>query len=168
VRKLEQSIPSRTAVPTALAKNLSLARAAKGFTQTDLAKAAGGSPATIAQLEVGEGDPRLSTIIDLATALDTSPMLLLMGEDELGAIANISNADSLLSDDQVQQMRRLVSSGLLKQRLQAGKLGAIVAQGAGLSAVGAAIGSGLLPGIGTAVGAAIGAYLIARSIKRED
>ena len=110
------------------------------------------SRATIAQLEGGDGDPRLSTIVDLATALGTSPILLLMGEDELRAIVTVPRTDNLLSDEEVEQMRRMVASGLQKQRLQAGKLGANAARAAGLSVViGAAIGSGLIPGIGTAV-----------------
>ena len=158
----------REAAKATLAKNLSLARSANGLTQMDLADAASVSRATITQLEGGDGDPRLSTIVDLATALGTSPILLLMGEDELRAIATVPRTDNLVSDEEVEQMRRMVASGLQKQRLQAGRLGADAARAAGLSAVGAAIGSVLMPGIGTAVGAAVGAFLLARRAERRD
>lgn len=159
--------PQREAVKATLAKNISLARAANGMTQMDLADASTVSRATIAQLEGGDGDPRLSTIVDIATALGTSPMLLIMGEDELRAIATVPRNANLLSDVAIDQMRRMVASGLQKQRLQAGRLGADAARAAGLSAVGAAIGSVLMPGIGTAVGAALGAFLLARHAERE-
>jgi transcriptional regulator with XRE-family HTH domain len=158
----------REAAKATLAKNLSLARSANGITQMELADAASVSRATIAQLEGGEGDPRLSTIVDLATALGTSPILLLMGEDELRAIAAVPRLATLLSDEEIDQMRRWVASGLQKQRLLAGRLGADAARAAGLSAVGAAIGSVLIPGIGTAVGAAFGAFLLARRAERRE
>ena len=158
----------RDAAKATLAKNLSLARSARGLTQTELASASAVSRATIAQLEGGDGDPRLSTVVDLATALDTSPLFLLMGEDEIRAIASVRRPESLVSDEEVEQMRRMLSSGLGKQRLQAGKLGADAARAAGLSVVGAAIGSALFPGIGTAVGAAVGAFLMARRAERDE
>jgi transcriptional regulator with XRE-family HTH domain len=158
----------RLAAKATLAKNLSLARTASGLTQMELAEAASVSRATIAQLESGDGDPRLSTVVDLAAALGTSPILLLMGEDELRAIVNVSRTDNLVSADEVEQMRRLVASGLKKQRLQAGRIGADAARAAGLSAVGAAIGSVLMPGVGTAVGATVGAFLMTRRAKQQD
>lgn len=158
----------REAAKVTLAKNLNLARTAGQLTQMELAEAATVSRATIAQLEAGDGDPRLSTIVDLATALGTSPVLLLMGEDEMCAIASVQLNDNLVSADEVEQMRRMVASGLKKQRLQAGRLGANAARAAGLSAVGAAIGSVLMPGIGTAVGAAVGAFLMTRRAEDQD
>lgn len=151
----------RDAAKTTLAKNLVLARSACDLTQAALAEAATVSRATIAQLESGEGDPRLSTISDVATALGTSPVVLLLGEEELSALVKVTShaPEDLVSEADVEKMRRLVASGLRKQRLEAAALGATAARAAGLSAVGAAIGSVLLPGIGTAIGAAIGALL---------
>lgn len=158
-------LTNRVAATATVAKNVALARSAASMTQAVLALAAGVSRATIAQVESGDSDPRLSTLIDIATGLGTSPVLLLLGEDELRALVEVTRdgARSLLSDAEVGRTRRLLSSGLRKQRLQAGDLGAAAARAAGLSAVGAAIGTVLLPGIGTAMGAAIGTFLLARA-----
>lgn len=76
------ALVERETLSTTLAKNVMLARKAQsGMTQEELARASGVSRATIAQLEGGDesNDPRLSTIVSLARALDTSPFLLLMG-----------------------------------------------------------------------------------------
>jgi predicted transcriptional regulator len=45
------------------------ARAAKGWTQTDLARAIGVQQPAIAKLESGDRDPRLSTMVAVCTAL---------------------------------------------------------------------------------------------------
>lgn len=45
------------------------ARAAKGWTQTDLARAIGIQQPAIAKLESGERDPRLSTMVSVCQAL---------------------------------------------------------------------------------------------------
>ncbi len=160
----------RDAAKATLAKNLVLARNACDLTQAGLAEVASVSRATVAQLESGDGDPRLSTVVDISTALGTSPVLLLLGAEELKALVKITRdaPPDLVSDADVEKMRRLVSSGLRKQRLQAGELGASAARAAGLSAVGAAIGSALLPGVGTAIGAAIGAFIGSRSAEADD
>ena len=65
----------------------------------------------------------------------------------------------------MEEMRRLISSGLGKQRIQAAAMGAAAASVAGLSIAGAAIGSVLMPGIGTALGGVLGGIL---AKKRED
>ncbi len=152
---------NREVVKATLAKNVALARSAASFTQAELAEAAGVSRATIAQIESGAGEPRLSTLVDIATALGTSPVLLLIGKNELDALISVTgNAPvELLSEEEVEKMKRLIASGLRRQRLQAAELGASAARAVGLSAVGAAIGSVLLPGVGTAIGAGIGAFL---------
>ncbi|MCH8535386.1 MAG: helix-turn-helix domain-containing protein [Flavobacteriaceae bacterium] len=150
-----------------LAKNLVLARNATDLTQSNLAQIANISRATIAQIESGEGDPRLSTIIDIATSLGISPVLLLIGEDELNALINLVKEyeEENISDEDKEKMEFLLSTGIKKNKIKAAKIG--IAATAGLSSVGAAIGSVLLPGIGTIVGASFGA-LVSKNFKGKD
>ena len=154
-------------VQDTLARNLSAARSALGMSQDQLAAAAGVSRATVYQLEGGstaKGDPRLSTVVSLSSALGISPVFLLLGRDELDAIAEVpkrtemKDVRSHLSADELETMRRLLRSGVAKNRAKAVEMGAAAATTAGVSAgaiAAAAIGSGILPGIGTAIAAAI-------------
>jgi transcriptional regulator with XRE-family HTH domain len=145
-----------------LAKNLVAARAAAGLTQHELAEAAGVSRATIAHLETGVSDPRLSTLVDLATAMGVPALLLLVGAREAQALVDlpegIEEERPFVSDSIVEKMRRRVASGMLRDRLLAARLGAsVVPEGDSLSArVSAAIFSAILPGPGTLTGAAFG------------
>jgi transcriptional regulator with XRE-family HTH domain len=151
-----------------LARNLFAARTAMNMSQDQLAEAAGISRATVVQLESGEGDPRLSTLAALATALTVSPVFFLFGAAELNAIANMRAGGeaklvrSHISKEEQDIMRHLLRSGLPKNRTRAVKMGASAAVAAGLTAgaiAGAAIGTAALPVIGTAIGAALGSLL---------
>jgi transcriptional regulator with XRE-family HTH domain len=163
---LPQELPFEAARDT-LARNLSVARSALGMSQDQLAEAAGVSRATIIQIEAAEGDPRLSTISGVSVALGVSPVFLLLGLDELDAIVNLpesSGAERIkenLSSDELETMRRLLRSGIAKNRTKAVAMGASAATAAGLAGAlaGAAIGTSLLPGIGTAIGAALSAWV---------
>lgn len=53
-----------------LARNITRLRVSRGWTQEHLAKASGVSRATIAQIESGHSDPRMSTLMNLACAFD--------------------------------------------------------------------------------------------------
>src|SRR5260221_2115723 len=93
--QLSQIIPAKEAPPqesidSILAKHLVAARITPGLTQHDLAAAAGVSRATVAQLETGYSDPRLSTVVDLARALRVSPLVLLAGIPEVQALAELA------------------------------------------------------------------------------
>lgn len=141
-----------------LAKNLLVARLAAGLTQQQLAGAADVSRATIAQIEAGLSDPRLSTIVQLSNAIGISPVLLLSGELEVSALAglaqktNKSPDDLAVSPQDQRRMAQLAGTGMLRDRVRAAKFGAAIAQASGSSPsaiVGAAIGSAIQPGDGT-------------------
>lgn len=174
------SLPVEEAQDT-LARNLSAARCAHGMSQDQLAMAAGVSRATVNQLEGGstaKGDPRLSTVVSLSYALGISPVFLLLGRDELDAIAEapkraeMKEVTSRLSADDLDTMRRLLRSGVAKNRAKAVEMGATAATTAGISAgaiAAAAIGTGILPGVGTAIGAAIAvSWLAYKKIRNSD
>lgn len=65
----------RTAVARAVAVWLCRYRAEHGLTEAQLAKRVGLRPATIARLELGEGEPKISTLLRLSTALGV-PLVL--------------------------------------------------------------------------------------------
>jgi transcriptional regulator with XRE-family HTH domain len=151
-----------------LAKNLVVARVVAGVTQQALADAAGVSRATVAQLETGYSDPRLSTIVELATALGIPPILLLLGKPEalaLSAFFEKPSSDLSVNAGDVARMRRLVETGMLKDRLRAALVGASAARDSGeegsIAAVSAAIFSAIHPGPGTVAGMLLGRLLSA-------
>jgi transcriptional regulator with XRE-family HTH domain len=166
-------------VQDTLARNLSAARGAIGLSQDQLASAAGVSRATVNQIEGGasaKGDPRLSTLVSLAAALGISPVFLLLGRSELDAIAEAPKSKeakdvrSHLTSEELETMRRLLRSGLAKNRTKAVEMGTTAAVTAGVTAgaiAAAAIGTTLLPGIGTALGAALAVGWLAKK-KRDD
>ena len=157
-----------------LARNLVAARTALEVSQDVLATKASVSRATVIQIEGGEGDPRLSTLVSLADALGVSPMFLLLGREDLEALSALRNTEELpivldgLSEQDIEMMRRLLHSGISRNRNKAIKMGtaAALATGAAASTLSAvAIGSILLPGIGTAIGAVLGGIMAS---KRRD
>jgi DNA-binding XRE family transcriptional regulator len=146
------------------------------MSQEQLAIAAGVSRATINQLEGAEGDPRLSTLAALAAALDVSPVFLLLGRDELNAIAKAPSSKEAkdvqnhLMPGDLETMRRLLRSGVAKNRTKAVAMGSAAASAAGVDSrtlAAAAIGTALLPGIGTAIGVALAAAWLTRKMDKD-
>jgi transcriptional regulator with XRE-family HTH domain len=141
-----------------LKQNLAIARQVRKLTQEELAIMSGVSRTTIIQLEDGKGDPKLTTIVDLADALGISPVLLLIGKEEMLAILAVAqnppNA-ATAAEAQLETMSQLLQAGLGRSsRARAAMPGPV--NGA---AIGAAVGSMLLPGMGTAIGAMLGSFL---------
>ncbi len=172
----EAAAAERESISARLAKNLVAARLIAELTQFELASASGVSRATIAQLEAGDGDPRLSTVVDLAGALGIPPTVLLLGTEDLvvldalvparadtppGAAAASRPLDVPHAD--LARMRHLVGSGMLKDRYRAAQLGAEVARRGGLGEAPTPMIVGLLsamiPGRGTLIGAMVGQAL---------
>ncbi len=151
---------------SSLGTNLALAREAAQLTQADLATRAGTSRATIAQIESGEGDPRLSTIGAIAEALGIGTFVLLLGKPDVERLAAlIENRQQLAADapanEQQALMDELAGSSLPADQRRAARMASEIAASQGYlgvgAGVGAAIGSMLLPGIGTVLGAFLGA-----------
>jgi transcriptional regulator with XRE-family HTH domain len=161
-------VPARRESPDSiLAKNLVAARVIAGLTQHDLAAAAGVSRATIAQLETGFSDPRLSTVVDIARALGIAPIVLLSGTEEVEALAKLTidqvDGRPAVPPADLARMRDYVASGMLKDRVRAARVGATVARGGTDAPAGVAVTAGVFsatsPGRGTVVGAQLGRLL---------
>ena len=71
----------------ALAQNLKVARKATDKHQEDLLGPNVSTRITISKIESEAGDPRLSSLVSLATTLGVSPILLLITGDELMELA---------------------------------------------------------------------------------
>lgn len=159
----------REILTTQIAKNLILARHALGVTQEALAHESGVSRATIAQIESGTSDPRITTLADIARALGISPALLLLRPADLATLfkfvrkSEVDHVLQSLAPGRVDNMNRLRQSGLQKDLLAAALAGAEAARSAGYRSpgaiVGAGIGSAIDPGLGTAVGTLLGVVL---------
>jgi transcriptional regulator with XRE-family HTH domain len=165
--------PSHESPDAVLAKNLVTARIAAGITQQELADASGISRATIAQIETGYSDPRLSTIVELARAMDLPAILLLIGLPEATALARVLDRAAsyrpLIDSRDVARMKQYVASGMLKDRLRAAMIGATAVKTFSqkdLARVSAAIFSGILPGAGTEFGALLGEVMAESNAKR--
>jgi DNA-binding XRE family transcriptional regulator len=141
-----------------VAQNLHFARSALDMTQQELADGSGVSRATIAQLEAGVGDPRLSTLELLAAALHVPAHFLLLDQASFRALAELASGTSASGKgeggDAVVRVLR-VGGALSRQR--AASLGVDMAREAGLTTdahrVGAAIGAARLADRGITLGA---------------
>jgi len=161
-----------------LARNLHLARKGAKMTQVELAEEAGVARSQITSVEMGDADPKLSTLTALATALGIGPSLLLLDEKELqnwlklhSGLAEEINAtlETVVSKEELYEIRRLAQSELRKRQyksyeiemkdtglLKTIKSTGVTAESAGKALVIAAICAPLVPIVGPVVGAALG------------
>ncbi|MBW8066338.1 MAG: helix-turn-helix domain-containing protein [Ferrovum sp.] len=161
-----------------LARNVAAGRNALNLTQQQLADQAQVSRTTIIQIEAAEGDPRLSTLVNIALVFGLPTAFLLFGKDEILVVAEAPSSQhaqrirETLTDEDIAKMRRLLGSGINKSQAKAAAIGASAAGLSGVSAAslaGAAIGSRIMPGLGTAIGGAIGAIIaVSKQLKDES
>ena len=156
---------NRESADAILAKNLVVARSISGMTQLELANRSLISRATIAQIESGSSDPRLSTFIELAAAFDVPPLFLLVGAEDVRILSALYGAAGCpdvvpVTASDLDKLKRLTQTGMLKDRLRAAQLAATIARNAGreslVALIGAAIFSAYDPGPGTQVGTLLG------------
>ena len=122
---MSYSQTSRATSTLNLAHNLAIIRVATGWTQQALADAAGISRATIAQLEAGLGDPRLSTLEQIARALEITPSTLLLSTPDVEMLVRSghSAATTFTVPPRVEDMLKfLVASGQLRHMLEAARI----------------------------------------------
>jgi hypothetical protein len=109
--------------------------------------------------------------VGVSAALGVSTAFLLLGRDDLEAIADLPRSPEAkrvqehFSSEDLATMRRLLQSGVAKNRTKAVAMGSSAAVTAGVTAgalAAAAIGTAIVPGIGTAIGAAVAVYWLAR------
>ena len=163
------AVRRREAAETLLAKNLVALRTAFGWTQDALSAASGISRATIAQLETGVSDPRLSTLAALAAAAGLPAALLLVGEVEVrsvgGLLARSATDVPAMPAAELRQLRRWVNGGMLRDRTEAVRVAAQwVTAHAGpepLAAVVAGLCAAIVPDPGLTVGAVWGELIAA-------
>jgi transcriptional regulator with XRE-family HTH domain len=149
-----------------VAQNLLIARTALNLTQHQLADASGISRATIAQLEAGVGDPRLSTLELLAARLHIPAHFLLLDQASFRALAEVmrlANSPNAPAATPTDEIARTLHTGGVLNRLRAAALGLDLAQAAGLTEpahqVGAAIGAARLAERGSLLGAHLAHWL---------
>jgi transcriptional regulator with XRE-family HTH domain len=149
------------------ARNTIILRDLLGWTQHDLADQSGISRATIALLESGSGDPRLSTMLRIARAFGVSLVVMLATRTEVSAMVDVgpalSSSPVAIDQQDLNRMRDSVASSQVRDWRRAARLGAIIGRSAGCTSPGAAATAGLFsvaaPGRGTAFGATLGRLL---------
>jgi len=135
-----------------LAKNLLLLRTAIDHTQQSLADSSQVSRATIAQVEAGATDPRLSTLDLLADTLGVSTAFLLFSRRELEALVALLALppDPAPPANTLAVLRALLLTPAPRRQLEASRMGIVFAQRLGLTepahALGAALAAAHAPG----------------------
>lgn len=107
----------RTSVVEGFGKRLASERKRRGLTQADLAELLGhSSPETVSRYERGEREPRLSTVVEIATALGV-PHTRLFASESGGAIEDTATTSSRIARYLVQECGFSTQSATLAARL---------------------------------------------------
>lgn len=145
---------------SSVAENLIIARRVAGLSQHELAARANLSRATIAKIETGQSDPRLSTIAILAQALGVTAHALISTHDEVDRLIDIlDNCHEIIdiapneekTDDLTLKEKNL--RALRRSAEQAAAFSRAAGYHSMSSQVACAIYNSHAPGIGAALGA---------------
>jgi len=148
----------------ALARNLLIARKATGTTQKKLIGPNVSTRITISRIERGDGDPRLSSIVSLATTLGISPVLLLLTGDELLELAqqleNWKANKAKINETADAVALEFCSTGTRSQIDEALELAQnVIKPKSKAEKIGVAIGTAYQPGDGSHIGKRMGSAL---------
>ena len=147
-----------------IASNVIAVRELLNLKQEEVAEKAGVSRSTIIQLEKGEADPQLSTLLKVTHALSINLFLLFISKHELKALIklvkeeeNISILSSIdLINDNIEKLQK-EKKNLGEDKSKSGDIyNTLPIVGA---LIGSVIGTTLLPGMGTVDIGLLGKYL---------
>jgi len=147
-----------------IASNIIAVRELLSLKQEEVAEKAGVSRSTIIQMEKGEADPQLSTLLKVTQALNINLFLLFISKHELKALIklvkdeeniNILSNIELINDniEKLQMEKKNLGEDKSKTYDYLNKLPIIGAL------IGSVIGTTLLPGMGTVAIGLLGKYL---------
>lgn len=95
-----------------LGRNVTIARAASGFTQAVLADMAGVGRSSIGKIEsFNTEDVSLSTVSAIAEAFDMPPYLLLLGKDDWSKLATISSLKEMVEEGMARMESKAKTEG---------------------------------------------------------
>lgn len=115
-----------------LALNVKAARLALTYTQAELAAVCGLSRATISQIESGEGDQALSTLLKIEQALKVPLTYLMLTQEVANSMYLVVGSPRMITSEQRRSIDKLVNSGIERQQRKGIQMACMLMRAAGV------------------------------------